>query len=819
MAANPHQAMIRKLILLLCVSYLFLESDAQNGGKADRDRTILELNAAALYVRSDATIPLDSALLIYAGHLGLSRLPVIGEGLDATFCDRYGGWIRSGNVDSFTRIVPGLVGLDQLKAKWLIGAWYAFQPGGSDYHKAVEWLLQVQEAANRAGNLEMEVQSDCLLSKAYYMLGDTIKGNHWYFTIVNNPAVSRLPGMQAKARKYVGIYGPFTPQMAKLRMDALTNALHQYQALRDTGNQVNTLMDIAYQRFAGGDVKGSEEMALQSLQLQKDWSFPYTQYANDLLAYLREFNGDHAGALNYAMTSLEAVEGTKDRFFEPHACSRIAGICIQLKDPAAGNEWYKRALHTGMLQGDANMIYFVFQNTTAPDFDLGLNKSVLDTLQGLLRKCPPKTLREIQLSDLALGNCYAEAKDFTAARRYYEAALETDQQVSVLKGGMKNPYLLNRLGWVSRQLKEYNTSRRYFLTLLSPAYARVISKPDLYHVYENLHRVDSAVGDYASAYHYLTLAKQMSEQIFTEAQSKQMLDLNIKYQTLQREKQLQASEAKRQLEAQKDANARKLFYGGFILLGFGITMIYIRYYNNKRKNRQLNEQKKEIDRQNEVLHELNDKQTVLLEEKEWLLREIHHRVKNNLQIISSLLSAQSEFLSDQTAIKVIADSQNRVKAMSLIHQKLYNSRNLSTIDMPEYIGDLVSYLRDSYDEKRRVIFKLEIAKIRLDVSKAVPLGLILNEAITNAFKYAFAIGDDARILIRLTAAENCVTLEVSDNGRGLPDGFSVSESNSFGMILMKGMAEDLEGSFLATSEPGTTISVSFMNSTVMAEIV
>ncbi|HET7002056.1 MAG TPA: sensor histidine kinase, partial [Puia sp.] len=546
-------------------------------------------------------------------------------------------------------------------------------------------------------------------------------------------------------------------------------------------------------------------------QLQKDWSFPYTQYSNDLMAYLKGFEGDHASALKYAMTSLDAAQLTNDFYFEPHAYARIASICMQLDDPASANEWYKKALHTAMQQGELQEIYNVLAITATPELNLEMKWSVLDTLKNLLRKNPPSTVREMQLANLALGNCYADLKDYNTARHYYEAAFKEDEQISALKGGMKTPYMLERLGWITYQLKDYKTARKYFLELLSPAYAHVLSKPELYHVYEDMHRVDSALGNYASAYHYLTLAKRLSEEIFSESQSRQLIDLNVRYQTLQREKLLQESEAKRKLEVQKNANTRKLFYGGFALLGLVITIIYVGYYNNRRKNRLLREHQREIDKQNEILQESNDKQTMLLEEKEWLIREIHHRVKNNLQVIASLLSAQSEFLVDQSAVRVIADSQNRVKAMSLIHQKLYNSRNLSTIDMPEYIGDLVFYLRDSYDEKRKVIFNLEIAKIRLDVSKAVPLGLILNEAITNAFKYAFADVDDPRILIRLTENGNHITLEVSDNGHGLPGNFNGSQNNSFGMILMKGMAEDLEGDFSVINENGIRISVSFTN--------
>jgi two-component sensor histidine kinase len=801
--------MIRKLITILCGCLCFLNSNAQKADNTTRDRTALELQAAALYVREEATVSLDSTLLLSAGHLGSSRIPVIAEGLDTTFCDRYGGWITSGNVDSFIRILPAIRRPDQLKATWLIGAWYAFQPGPANYRKAVEWLVQAKDDAKRAGDLEMEAQSYCLLSKAYYRLGDTVNGNNCYFAVIRNPSFSRLVSVQVKVRKYVGIYGPFTPQMAKLRMDCLTSALHGYERLGDTGNQVNTLMDIAYQRFAGGDVKGSQEAALQSLHLEKAWRFPWSQYTNDLLAYLRAFLVDDAEALKYAMAALDAIEITRDRYSRPNAYLRIAHEYTGLNDKAAATYWLKRGLEAGLEETIMEVIYWALENATLLQLDLGLNLTQLDAVQELLRKNPPSTLKDIQLANMALGNCYIGLHKYPEAQRYYLAAYKLDEQVSEMKGGMKNAYILENLSWIAELRKDYSTSRKYLFTLLSPAYANTMAKDVLYRTYEDMHRVDSAFGDYRSAYHYLTLAKRLSEKIFTEAQTKQLLDLNVKYQTLEREKLLLASEAKRQLEAQKDANTRKLFYSGFALLGILITMIYIRYYNNKRKNRQLREQKKEIDMQNETLHELNDKQTVLLEEKEWLLREIHHRVKNNLQIIASLLSAQSEFLNDRTALKAMEDSQHRVKAMSLIHQKLYNSQNLSTVDMSEYIGDLVHYLRESFDLNRRVIFNLDIAKIRLDVSKAVPVGLVLNEAITNAFKYAFADGDDARISIRLTAVQNLITLEISDNGRGLTDGSTTSQSNSFGMILMRGMAEDLEGNFTITGSHGTTITVSF----------
>ncbi len=348
----------------------------------------------------------------------------------------------------------------------------------------------------------------------------------------------------------------------------------------------------------------------------------------------------------------------------------------KLHDKAAATDWYKKGLQVALAQNNIPVIYRVLENSANPPLDLGLNLSVLNLLQSLLRKEPPTSLSDIQMANMALGNCYIYLHEYAEAQRLYLAAFKLDEQAPLGQGGVRNAYLLERLVWITEKRRDYSTSRKYLLLLLSPSYANSMANEVLYRTYEDMHRADSAFGNYRSAYHYLTLAKRLSEQIFTEAQTKQLIDLNVKYQTLERQKLLQTSEAKRQLEEQKDAGARKLFYGGFMLLGILITMIYIRYYNNKRKNRQLREQKNEIDMQNEILHELNDKQTVLLEEKEWLLREIHHRVKNNLQIIASLLSAQSEFLSDRTALRAMADSQHPgskpcrsfIKSFTSIHE-------------------------------------------------------------------------------------------------------------------------------------------------------
>jgi two-component sensor histidine kinase len=204
---------------------------------------------------------------------------------------------------------------------------------------------------------------------------------------------------------------------------------------------------------------------------------------------------------------------------------------------------------------------------------------------------------------------------------------------------------------------------------------------------------------------------------------------------------------------------------------------------------------------------------ILLEEKEGLLKEIHHRVKNNLQIVMSLLNSQAASLADKAALSAIRESQHRVQAMALIHQKLYQSQGLARIPMPNYVTELVSYLRDSYRLAQPIRFQLRIDPVELDVTQAVPLGLILNEAVTNACKYAFPGGRAGTISVslkQLTVVEPATyLLLIEDDGVGLPQGFTPARSRSLGMTLLHGFSRQLKGKLLLGGPPGLSISLTF----------
>ncbi|MFN2108821.1 MAG: histidine kinase N-terminal 7TM domain-containing protein [Anaerolineae bacterium] len=194
-----------------------------------------------------------------------------------------------------------------------------------------------------------------------------------------------------------------------------------------------------------------------------------------------------------------------------------------------------------------------------------------------------------------------------------------------------------------------------------------------------------------------------------------------------------------------------------------------------------------------------------LKEKEILLQEIHHRVKNNLQVISSLLNLQSQGIQDEKTLEVFQESQNRIRSMALIHEKLYRSSDLARVDFAEYIRNLASFLIRSY-KSRAVRLDLQAADIYLSIDDAVPCGLIVNELISNALKHAFVDGREGEICVMMQQlADRQVRLVVRDNGVGLPKDVDYMNTGSLGLQLVTMLVEQLDG----TIEIGNNVGAEF----------
>lgn len=213
-----------------------------------------------------------------------------------------------------------------------------------------------------------------------------------------------------------------------------------------------------------------------------------------------------------------------------------------------------------------------------------------------------------------------------------------------------------------------------------------------------------------------------------------------------------------------------------------------------------NTERKEIDRK------IRDS----LKEKEVLLQEVHHRVKNNLQVISSILNLQSSYVDDEGTLEILKESQNRIKSMSFIHETLYRTTDFSSINFAEYIKSLSYNLIQSYRlQNCHIEFEADIDVVEMSIDQAIPCGLIVNELVSNALKYAYKDREEGKLSILLKDINNRIHLRISDDGIGLPENFKFEKTDSLGVQLVYSLTEQLDGTIDVESNSGTSFLITF----------
>jgi PAS domain S-box-containing protein len=210
------------------------------------------------------------------------------------------------------------------------------------------------------------------------------------------------------------------------------------------------------------------------------------------------------------------------------------------------------------------------------------------------------------------------------------------------------------------------------------------------------------------------------------------------------------------------------------------------------------------------IKKIEDELEKALEEKDTQMKEIYHRVKNNLMVISSLLNLQSRYIKDKESQDIFKESQNRTKSMALIHEKLYQSTDLKNINFGDYIQKLSNDLYNAYVTNKRFIkLNVDVNDIMLDIDTSIPLGLIFNELVTNSLQHAFPQGKSGEINIKFYSKDDKYILEVKDNGIGFPDDINYKNSDSLGLKLITSLTEQIGGIIKLDNTSGTSFKIIF----------
>jgi two-component sensor histidine kinase len=708
-----------------------------------------------------------------------------------------------------------LNGTDKIKLELQLGSYYMYKPGNgkADMDNSLFFLKAADSDSRRDPSGKWQDMTNTMLGEYYFKLEEYKKSAQLFTNVLKSRQKGGDKKEVAQALAFRGIFAPFQQTG---RMEDLTNALNIFREQKDTVKEIEMLTRIFEIYFFRGNIDTVRTGLLKIMDLENAIGFRQTQYNYDVLSYIAQQEGKLSDEFEYSSKAVHIMETNGDRFFEDFFYERMAGLFTRLNDLDESLIWYNKAVDRSSPNRNKRHWYPLFIDEAYTLYSFGRNKELFDLIRTTTAEFPPVNLLDKLLLTYYQGASYQDMGKLDSAKKYAE---QTIHYAGLLKDDVQAKVAVSEAFiWVSDFYIRINQLRKahYFLgEALKYANSDVSMQTD---IARSQYKIDSSDGKFEKALQSYQLYRKLDDSLDMIKKSKELQELRIQYDIAKKDKDLElnakniqvlTTESKLQESSARQAKTIRdviIIGAGMLLLLLGL--LYNRYAIKQKKNLQLEENQREISAKNTAL-------TKLLSENEWLLREVHHRVKNNLQIVMSLLNSQTAYLQDESAQKAILESQHRVQTMSLIHQKLYKSKNVSSIYMPEYISDLLEYLKDSFKIRNMIRFELEVERIDLDVMHAVPVGLIINEIITNAIKYAFPDNPEARIIIKLVkTGTDSLLLFISDNGNGFPAGFDLEKDSSFGMILIKGLTEDLDGTVSIQSDNGVTIQMEFKNVSV-----
>lgn len=795
---------ISYLILLITCSSLAQISPAVAKYDLPKKRLLIQSCSMYLFNANQGAIDPDSSVVVackaYKLPVSLSYNEGFYDGTKLIGSDL----IDKGDINSAQKLLAKTKAEDRIKLLLQLGSFYLFKPGSKpeDLKNAKTYIDEAVSVSNQLKIKKWQHQSLLLLGKYYYQANNPAEGKKIFLQVINECRKQNdKPGLAEALDAYGTLLFNLDPEKEKI----LQEAVSLYASLNLEEKRIENYMKITTIYFWTNKVNEAKKRLYQNLIDLRKIGFTHQQFAETTIAYIELSQRSIRTALYYALKSVKRMETEKDYTLGEIFYLRLGDVYNIYGHNEAALEMYKKGIEIGQQNIDSGSWYKSFFGSIAALSLKGKTKEALQYLNSTTEKYPPKSTFDKMSINYIKANCYFTLKDYVQAEKYFK-------QMDYYASQLNTPETFNEV------VHQYTQMSLFYIDTNRPEKAKfytdkVFALCKIYNKNYNsqglqylLFKTDSVNGNYKSAIKHFENYKQISDSTLGYSKNKLIEELKIDYETKNKEQKIKLLNDQSKLqesELQKSKLLNSVSIWSLILLLITIGLLYNRYRLKQRNHAKLEIKEKEINQKNINLKHL-------LDEKEWLLKEIHHRVKNNLQTVISLLNSQSAYLENDMALSAIKNSQHRIHSMSLIHQKLYNSENISTINMPNYIKELVEYLRESFSLGQRIRFDVKVDPLELDVAHAVPLGLILNEAITNSIKYAFPDDRTGMIYITLeTVAENQYILTISDNGIGFDLNLNDKKANSFGMSLIKGLTDDLDGKLTMENNNGTILKIEF----------
>jgi two-component sensor histidine kinase len=702
--------------------------------------------------------------------------------------------LRSSKIGVIQSMALAATGTLYCRLEILLAKYFIEKPGEvkSDLDSARLILDNVKRYAKKKG-LPTMLLTSCVYRYKLLLeshLPDNV-AEEYFSSSVNLCRKYGMRSMEARLLFEKGIYHTYVFHLT----NDLEQALQTSKELRDTSMVLQCMKVLGLFELETGKVDQAI-VRLEALQkVASAYGYKNLHDENDLISSLYFRKGNFELAMRYGLTAAKQAERSETDLTLSTIYFRLGAISKEIGQKTETLQWLQKCVDASLRNPHAIFPYSIYRVIAQDMIAKGKVKQVVRQLDYLEKKHPhPYSL-------LVRADCYLAMGRADLADICYQKIIDNERK------GQKdfNHYTVYQsVANYYIQRKNYAKATLFIDSILT-APIGLVKTASIAAVEMLKFKADSANGDYLRAIRHLQMSKSISDSIYNQVKIRQTEQLQFQYATAKREQEnlkLRNHNILQRNELDKEAQQKRIIVI-FLMAAVSLAALMVYLYRLvQRSNSALRKSQLEINSQNDRLGQL-------LHEKEWLMKEIHHRVKNNLQIVSSLLNTQSSFLTSGEAKAAIRDSQNRMQAISIVHQKLYQSDDISSVNFGNYIEEISRSIIDSFSTNQNIRFVFDVADAHLSSIQTVPLGLILNEAITNSVKYAFADGSGIISVFFTVRNDGWYELTVRDNGKGLPVDFDADGCTSLGINLIAGLSSQLMGSFEIKSDCGTVITIDF----------